>query len=126
MSKPVIKFYPQRVRASAAAQVRRAMQVAGERVKEKIKAEVGTPYPPASAPMHFPHRRTGEHQRGIVYRTSPGPTPSLSFAGLAPHSRWLEYGTRTMAPRPTFRTAQKLFQRDVEKEVGRKLQVKVG
>jgi hypothetical protein len=84
-----------------------------EIVKQKIKQRVGTPSPPPSKPLQYPRRKTGKFQRSIKYRV----LNTRSRKGIVLFSddgkaRWLEFGTRFMAPRPTFRMALQQFRQD--------------
>ena len=54
----------------------------------------------ASAPGETAANRTGEYAKSFNYRTNGS---RLSFGNSAPHSKFLEVGTRRMKPRPGIR-----------------------
>jgi hypothetical protein len=55
----LIQSYPARVRAQAASNGKEAAAFVQARLKDRLN----TPYPPASRPGEFPHRRSGRLQR---------------------------------------------------------------
>lgn len=85
--------------------VRRAvadgMEAAAKHLVRVTKANLNTPYPPASSPGDFPHRRTGNLRNAIDYWIN---RKTLSvYVGPntdAPYAWHLERGTSRMAARP--------------------------
>jgi hypothetical protein len=86
------------------------LKATAEKVKAGMKAKVGVPYPPASRPGRYPRKRTGKFQRSIKYRVrNQARVKGITMFSDDPKAAWLEYGTRHMAPRPTFRLAKRDF-----------------
>jgi HK97 gp10 family phage protein len=79
---------------------------AGQYLQRKLRANLNTPYPPASSPGEMPHRRTGELRDSMdVFTSSDG----LAVRVTTEHAGYLEYGTANMAARP-------FFQRTIDQE----------
>lgn len=57
--------------------------------------------------------------KSIKYRTMPGDRGIEQFSD-DPKAAWLEYGTRFMRPRPTFRKAAVMFKQEFESPFRRK------
>lgn len=76
-------------------------QVAAPALEAQVKARLGTPFPPASAPGQPPHRRTGALQRG-VHATARllNNRVRVSLTVLASYARFLQRGTSRMLARP--------------------------
>lgn len=61
------------------------------------------PFPPASQPFRPPHRRKGDHVAGLGVTSSRGGISlRTNVTGNAPHSKFLNEGTRNMFPRLTW------------------------
>jgi HK97 gp10 family phage protein len=67
-------------------------------LKNRIRRNLSTPYPPASDPGEYPHRRTGELRRSVQLQQ--GKTGTVRVGANVPHGRFLELGTSIMEPRP--------------------------
>lgn len=103
-------------RKQIGAQTLHRMRLAAENIKRGVKADVGKPYPPASRPGKFPKRRTGKFQRSIKFKVvNQTRNKSIILYSDDPKAFWLEYGTRFMAPRPTFRLAMRKYKREFAK-----------
>lgn len=87
------------------------MRAVAEEIRDDTRDAVGTPFPPASSPGEYPHRRSGEFQRSIRYATDARERKIILYSTDDPKAIWLEYGTRHMKPRPTFRKAANRFRR---------------
>lgn len=83
-------------------------------VRDSMKEDVGTPFPPASRPNQFPHKRKGVFQRSIRYRTDKIKRRVILYSDDI-KAIWLEYGTRFMEPRPTFRKAARKYRDQLDK-----------
>jgi HK97 gp10 family phage protein len=93
-----------------------AAQAAAEFLARAVRAAVATPFPPPSAPLTPPHRRSSVLQNSIrAEKTAEG----WSVGSNAPYAAWLETGTRRMAPRP-FMLPTVLANADGAAEAGRK------
>ncbi len=83
-----------------AVMLRRA-QFAAETLEREVRARVGDPYPPASAPGQPPHRRTGALQRSIQGFVKPlAMKIRVGLSIAAPYAKFLQRGTTRMAARP--------------------------
>jgi hypothetical protein len=87
-------------------EVRRVLGIgvgrAAERVAARVRAKIGTPYPPASQPGRPPHRRSGTLQQSVisVLDATDRARPVGYVQATAPHADHLERGTSRMAARP--------------------------
>jgi HK97 gp10 family phage protein len=95
--KSKIKGVPWAVRRAVAD----GMEQAARSLVRVMRANLNTPYPPASEPGEFPHKRTGNLRDNVDYwidrktlKLRIGPTVDAVY-GL-----YLEYGTSRMAARP--------------------------
>lgn len=79
------------------------LDLAGEVIVGEIQRLQSTPFPPASRPGEPPHRRTGELRDSWEHRVEGGDT--LRIDSSAEHSRFMEFGTRYISPRPSVRPA---------------------
>jgi hypothetical protein len=74
---------------------------------EDIKDSLDTAYPPSSNPGEKPHKRSGQLQEGIVSTViQQGPLTQVQIESTAPHSAYLESGTKHLAARPFMEPAQ--------------------
>lgn len=73
----------------------------GKQIVKKIKSNLSTPWPPASNPGQFPHKRTGNLQQAVDYWLN-GQVLELQIGVNidAPYWNWLEDGTKKMLARP--------------------------
>ena len=84
----------------------------GEQSVSELQSALETPYPPASSPGEYPHRRTGNLQSGIESQVHTDQydvelTVASSRINGNPHvPSFLEFGTSRMAPRPYMRPAR--------------------
>jgi hypothetical protein len=90
-----------------AVEIERRMVLAEGFARRQYQENVATPYPPASLPGQFPHRRSGELQRGVranVNRTATKVQLTLGNVARSkrgfPYPTALEAGTVKMQPRP--------------------------
>lgn len=74
-------------------------------IVRKIKADLNTPYPPASSPGEAPHKRTGNLRASVDYWINRKTLEVDIGVNIdAPYWQYLEFGTVNMAPRPFLRT----------------------
>lgn len=97
-----------------------AIERAAKHLKTAIRRNIKEPYPPASAPGEYPHKRTGNLRRSIdiwVNRKTlegyVGPTED------APYGIFLEYGTRKMDARPFLMPTLRLEQTRIRNTIQR-------
>ena len=87
-------------------------------LKNKIKAEIGTKYPPASSAGTPPHLRTGELRRSMAHEVDNNELIGRVGSNKK-YSGYLERGTGKMAKRPylqptleaNVKTVQRILQR---------------
>lgn len=93
-----------------AADVKQLLSTSGRSVTEtttktgKKRRKLGKRGSAPSLPGEPPRKQTGELRRG-VYKKLRSRRTVMRVGNRAPHSGLLEYGTRTMEPRPSIRTA---------------------
>lgn len=81
------------------------MEKVAAHIVRKIKADLNTPYPPASVPGEAPHRRTGNLRASVDYWINRKTLEvDIGVNVDAPYWQYLEFGTVNMAPRPFLRT----------------------
>lgn len=83
----------------------RAMRKSLEFLVDQTKHGLRTPYPPASSPGEFPHRRTGALQQSIRVGVIDARRRAVTgqFGSDLDYATYLELGTSRMAPRPFLR-----------------------
>ncbi len=89
-----------------------------ELIIEDIEKTINTPYPPASRPGRPPHRRSGDLQDSYEYEAKAGgrlSKPRMRVFSTVDYSGYLEFGTRTMSPRPHMRPAIQRQAKNYEK-----------
>jgi len=74
----------------------KAMDIVAAEMTAEIQRKTNKPYPPASTPGNFPHKRTGNFQSSTqVVRVGKKLVVRTTNVG-----RWLELGTSRMSARP--------------------------
>ncbi len=109
-------------------EIRRAigdiMENVAASIVRKIKADLNTPYPPASVPGEAPHKRTGNLRASVDYWINRRSLEvEIGVNVNAPYWEYLEFGTVNMDARPFLRTNivknAMAAQRRIEKEAAR-------
>lgn len=74
----------------------------GALLVRRLRAKLNTPYPPASDPGEYPHRRSGTLRRSVYYRVDRRALVLyvLARGDIAEYWGFLQFGTHKMAPRP--------------------------
>ena len=79
---------------------RKTLELAAIHLKNKVKEKLSTPYPPASNPEDYPHRRDGELRRSVAHEVV-GHVARVGTNKV--YGRHLEMGTSRMKKRPFLR-----------------------
>jgi len=80
------------------------LEVAVILLKNEVKQDLSIPYPPASSPDDFPHKRTGRLRASIAHEVDRENLEARVGTNLA-YGKFLEIGTRFMAARSFLRRA---------------------
>lgn len=93
------------LRQAAMDALAKRMDDVGKMLVEAIKQALDEPYPPASDPGEYPHKRTGQLQASVSHEVSTLEDGSpVLYVGVsfddARYAGYLELGTSQMAPRP--------------------------
>lgn len=97
------------VRSALAPAIADGFAKAGEELVEEIRAEIGTPYPPASKPGTPPHLRTGnlrDRTDSVVVSNVNGGEITLTLENSAAYAAFLRDGTSKMAARDFFQESK--------------------
>ena len=65
-----LKWYATDVKRAATDAVHARLRNVAEALRDTIRENVSKPYPPASRPGQYPHRRSGDFMRSIHYRSN--------------------------------------------------------
>lgn len=123
-----LKWYGGRRTWEIRAAIADIIEAAAAHIVRKIKADINTPYPPASRPHEPPHKRTGRLRAAVGYRMNRKTLEAnIGVAPTAPYWYYLEFGTSHMEPRPFLRTnivrhsmaAQRRIEREAAKATRR-------
>ena len=102
----VYKWHGGTVKKAILSTMESRMDVVADFLEKYVKDSLTIPYPPASAPDEPPHMRTGgllnsieRERQGLTLRVGTSSSASAYYA------KYLEIGTRHMAPRPFLRPA---------------------
>lgn len=100
-----LKWYGGRRSWEVRSAIADAMELAAAHIVRKIKADLNTPYPPASSPGEAPHRRTGNLRASVDYWINRKRLEvDIGVNVDAPYWSDLEFGTVNMDARPFLRT----------------------
>lgn len=84
-------------RGTSTADRKQAARDFAEQLQKHIERHSSRPYPPASRPGQYPRVRSGQHLNGVNVT---GTEKYITVASTAPHSLYLNEGTRNMSSRP--------------------------
>jgi HK97 gp10 family phage protein len=119
-----LKWYGGRRSWEVRAAIAETMEKIAAHIVRKIKADLNTPYPPASVAGEAPHRRTGNLRASVDYWINRKTLEVNIGVNIdAPYWEYLEFGTVNMASRPFLRTTigynAMSAQRKIEKEAAK-------
>ena len=99
MSARIVEWHADRILRDVERGTRTGLEAAGKQLASKAKADLSTPYPPASRPGQRPRRRSGKlagaQQHKVTLRSGEvvlvvGTAPGVSYAHIVASDRpWL-------------------------------------
>jgi hypothetical protein len=105
------------------------MRAAMDELRDQVRADVSTPFPPASSPGEPPHLRSGDYQASVVSVVAAsvsGKSITGRVGSDSPYARRLEFGfvgvdslgrNYNQAPRPHLRPALERMKRRIGKVI---------
>lgn len=104
--KGVYKWYGGKVKKIILTEMMRRMDEVALYLENYVKDSLIVPFPPASVPGEPPHMRSGNLLNSIVKeRIGLTLRVGVATAAAANYAKFLEIGTKKMAPRPFLRPA---------------------
>lgn len=92
-----------------------------------LRKALNQPYPPASKPNEYPHKRTGNLRKEIEWYHDEDEMAAEAGATIdAPYWSDLEYGTVWMSPRPFVRPRLAANWKEMQEMVGTELKAEFG
>jgi len=96
------RWYDSDVKKACRNELRKRMPLVVEALRSAVVKAISTPCPPHSAPYTPPHAETGKLRQSIFGEVSEDGLTGIVGTPLE-YGRFLEEGTRKMAPRPYLR-----------------------